>query len=120
MPEAELMSRTPVLPSRGDYYRSRLAPTRIRCKGYDAPLDPATGQGGQYCGTMSPGTYFGPVEECLLTPTYLTVLVNGWWVNVWKMDNRAFPNPSGTNFAHRVNPHEVARWKAQGWFDSFS
>ena len=66
------------LPAVGDYYQAKRAPTQIRCKGYTAPYDPETRSGGTYLGTMCPGTYFGPVEEYLLTDVFVAVLVRGW------------------------------------------
>ena len=87
------------LPAVGDYYQAKRAPTQIRCKGYTAPYDPETRSGGTYLGTMCPGTYFGPVEEYLLTDVFVAVLVRGWWINVWKAADGGFPE---TDFAFKI------------------
>ena len=50
-------------------------------------------------GTMCPGTYFGPVEEYLLTDVFVAVLVRGWWINVWKAADGGFPE---TDFAFKI------------------
>ena len=102
------------LPAVGDYYQAKRAPTKIRCQGYTAPYDPETRSGGTYLGTMGPGTYFGPVEEYLLTDVFVAVLVRGWWINVWKAADGGFPE---THFAFKIPEVVVNGWKRRGWYD---
>ena len=101
-------------PNRGDWYRTRRPPSKIRCFGYSAPLDMVSGQGGIRLGCLERGEYFGPAEEYLLTRNYLAVLVKGWWINVWSFGGRS---PEGVHFAFKVPDQEVARWKNNGWRD---
>ena len=102
-------------PKRGDWYRSKGGWTNIECFGYTAyPKDSITGQGGVCLGSLGKGEYFGPVDEYLLTPTYLAVLVKGWWINVWTLRG---DRPGGIHFAFRVADREVARWKRNGCRD---
>ena len=101
-------------PQVGDWYRTKDGWTDIVCFGYTAPRDPITGQGGIRLGRLRKGEYFGPVEEYLLTPTYLAVLVKGWWINIW---THRGPRQNGIYFAVKVPGYEVARWKRNGWRD---
>ena len=70
--------------------------------------------GGHRLGRLEQGEYFGPIEEWVLTPYYLAVLVDGWWINVWGVDRA---HPHGVTFAFKVPDDEVARWRRNGWRD---
>ena len=101
-------------PQVGDWYRTKDGWTDFVCFGYSAPMDPITGEGGNCLGRLGKGEYFGPVEEYLLTPTYLAVLVKGWWINIWTLRG---PRENGIYFAYKVPEIVVARWKRNGWRD---
>ena len=102
------------LPTVGDWYQSVPGRTPIRCIGYSAPFDPETKSGGEYLGEMSPGTYFGPVERYDVTNVFVSVLVRGWWINVWKAADGRRPD---TSFAFKVPDETIADWKRRGWQD---
>ena len=87
----------------GQYWRTREAPTRIRCKAYSQP-EPH----GEYLATIDPGTYLGPVEMVDESSRYTAILVRGFWINVWGR---------GTCFAQVVPDSEVQGWYQQGWHD---
>ena len=68
--------------------------------------------------TIPPGTYLGPVEKVEVGCGFLTVQVQGFWVNIWAANMRRAPirgEMHGTNYA-KVVPRAVAqRWKRSGW-----
>ena len=96
-------------PYEGQYWRTREHET-IRCKAYSGPPSARGGCGGDYICTIEPGTTLGPVETWLSTCAFLTILVRGYWINVWSGANRCY-------FAHSVPWHEVQAWRARGWVD---
>ena len=112
-------------PRDGDYFVTKSGQTTIRCKAYTAP--PVEGDGRtphRYITTMAPGTYFGPVEEVVQTSAFTTVLVRGYWVNVWRVNAPRGPIPGvwdpadlGVLFATPVPPWTVASWRRRGWRD---
>ena len=95
---------------RGDYFRTRPRYSRIRCKGYTAPP-----WDGLYCGTLSPSFTFGPVETWIHGDKFTTVLVNGWWINVWTHKR----HECGQKFATKIPPWEVLQWHQRGWQDVY-
>ena len=66
----------------GSWWLTMPAPTPIRCKGYS--MWPGTKPIGTYWRTIDAGTYIGPVTTVKVGPTYATIFVRGWWINVWK------------------------------------
>ena len=64
-------------------------------------------------GTVDPGTYFGPVSQWLDTERYTTVLINGWWINVWERRDAEM----GVAFAHLVPGEFIFDWHEKGWAD---
>ena len=78
---------------------------KIRCRGYTAP----PGFGGEFIKTIKSETCFGPVEETHSTEEFESVLVKGYWINVWSKRN------NGTNYALEV-PFWVIMWqKGNDW-----
>ena len=78
----------------------------IMCKAYTAP----PGFGGSYITTLEPETYFGPVEASHSTMEFETVLVNGYWINVWSL-RKSWNNGDGTNYARMVPWWCVRTWE---------
>ena len=101
VPPRRRMGKHPAQP--GQYWRTKPAPTRIRCKAYSMP-EPY----GEYLATIDPGTYLGPVEMVDESSHYTAILVRGFWINVWGR---------GTYFAKVVPDSEVQGWYQQGWHD---
>ena len=66
-------------------------------------------------GTLSPAITFGPVETWIHGPKFSTVLVNGWWINVWV----AKECERGQNYADQISPGEFRRWRERGWEDVY-
>ena len=95
-------------PRQGDYFRTRPPPTRVRCRAYTAPPN----RGGLIC-SITPGTTLGPVEASVHSGQFVTIMVRGWWVNVWSAER------GGVNFAYRCEDAEVADWHFHGWLDRF-
>ena len=91
----------------GDYLLTKPAPTAIVCKAYDQPF-PA----GSYITRIASGTYLGPVEEFLHTPTFVTVLVKGYYINIWR---RKPSSTRGVTFAAVVAKPFVDSWIRAGW-----
>ena len=129
-PRLRCPGRPDLLPREGDYYQSRRGNTGVRCRGWSAPFDDRTHEGGALLGSMCPGTFFGPVETWVESDKRVTVLVRGWWICVWRAGDYGGPlhthpeyYPNGrryrhdTNFAFRVPRGEVYRWKQRGWRD---
>ena len=98
----------------GSYWRTMPQQSRIRCKGYSEPPDriPA----GSYQGTIAPDTYIGPVTAVHVGRTYVTICVQDWWINVWKMTRSR--TRSGVCFAMQVPEDEVQRWTESGWYNT--
>ena len=98
----------------GSYWRTMPQRSRIRCKGYSEPPDriPA----GSYQGTIAPDTYIGPVTAVHVGRTYVTICVQDWWINVWKMTRSR--TRSGVCFAMQVPEDEVQRWTESGWYNT--
>ena len=92
----------------GHYLVTKQLPTAIRCKAYTHPL---VNGGGEYITTIDPGTTIGPVEEVRFTGQFLSVLIRGYWINVWAADR------GGVMFAYRVPEGIVRGWRARGWRD---
>ena len=56
------------------------------CTGYDAPLENRFGRDGTLIAAEwqpPAGAVIGPVAEVRVTDTCVSVLVNGWWIDVW-------------------------------------
>ena len=98
----------------GSYWRTMPQQSRIRCKGYSEPPDriPA----GSYQGTIAPDTYIGPVTAVHVGRTYVTICVQDWWINVWKMTRSG--TRAGVFFAMQVPEDEVHRWTESGWYNT--
>ena len=47
---------------------------------------PGTKPIGTHWRTIDARTYIGPVTTVKVGPTYATIFVRGWWINVWKKD----------------------------------
>ena len=91
----------------GDYLLTKPAPTTIVCKAYDQPF-PA----GTYITSISPGTSLGPVEEFLHTETFVSVLIKGYWINIW---HRNRGSSRGVDFAAVIAKPIVESWIRAGW-----
>ena len=59
---------------------------------------------------FEPGTVFGPVEAYLHTADFVTVLVGGSWINVWKYAECYSPENGyvGIDFANRLEPEAIS------------
>ena len=101
-------------PVPGDYLRSRTHPyfrsmphnERVVCKGYTSPPS----RPGRCIGTVSPGTYLGPVSDVEHTHHFVTVRINGWWINIWTSQG-----PGVDCYASLVPYPEVHLWERHGW-----
>ena len=91
-------------PMVGSYWQSKALPTKIRCKAYDAPPRVR----GTCLTTIEPSTTLGPVEAVEHWGDFVTILVRGYWINVW---NNNIP------FAFAVCPDVVDEWRSNGWQD---
>ena len=107
----------------GDYLKTREGTSTHGsvpvCRAYSAPPDVCHDTlqilgGGAHLATLPPGTYIGPVEEFCVSIRFVTVLVRGYWINVWL---RRPARHRGTYLALRVPDAEVASWHALGWMD---
>ena len=109
-------------PCIGTYFVTPKFWSSIRCKAYTEP--PLPDCAGSYITTLASGTYFGPAEEIVTTKTFVTILVRGYWINVWRIND--FPRLTGpwtfsdlgTAFARHVPKETVASWRARGWRDT--
>ena len=67
-------------------------PTSISCKAYATPPQgrgtPPWEWSGQYIATIEPATYLGPIESIARSDDFLTILVEGRWINVWSADSK--------------------------------
>ena len=98
----------PPIAYKGQYWQTRNnVGTRVRCVGYTAPFPR-----GQKLATLEPGTYIGPVQDVVYSARFLTVLVNGWWINVYQCEEEVA-------FAYPVPRTEVAHWHRCGWEDRY-
>ena len=86
---------------------------RGRCTGYSEP--PGTRPAGRYLGEIPPNTYIGPVTEVKVNAMYVTILVKGWWIDVWERTNE---EGLGTYFATQVSETERQAWRDRGWRDA--
>ena len=93
-------SRPPVV-YKGQYFLTKTLPTETHCKAYTAPP-----YDGHYITALAHGTFIGPVEEYVHYQKTLAVLINGWWITVWK---------DGRHFAWAVPRAEVYTWVRKGW-----
>ena len=97
----------------GQYWVTRSEKnTKIRCKAYTAP--PLPGAGGCEICVIQPGTSLGPVANWVSTPRYVTILVRGYWINVWCSSS---PRGNAVFFARPVPVRVVEAWKLRGWVD---
>ena len=94
-------------PRVGDYYCTRAHPTRVVCRAYTAP--PSIG--GHFITDIERGTSLGPVEDWEESDDFITICVQGWWVNVWAAAR------GGVHYAFRYPNEEVESWRAAGWLD---
>ena len=109
--EPQAMDRPEVFA--GQYWVTRSEKnTKIRCKAYTAP--PLRGAGGCVICAIQPGTSLGPVENWVSTPRYVTLLVRGYWINVWCSSS---PRGNAVFFARPVPLQKVEAWKLRGWED---
>ena len=114
-------------PQIGDYYRTCLAKLPQRAEAYASP--PATLKRLFIC-TIDPNTSLGPVVAAAETDDVVSILVAGWWIDIWKctpaptrpnMDtNRHAPGDTASKvavqYAGRIPKHTVASWLRQGWY----
>ena len=79
-PEPQTTGRSTVLRvAVGDFFRSKIMPTKSRVKAYSEP----PGKRGHYITTFEPGSLFGPAEHVLCRLGFVTVqLAGGYWSNV--------------------------------------
>ena len=80
-----MTSRCPPTVYHGQFFRTKPSGSSIRCKLYSAPP-----RRGDYISTLPPDFVFGPVQEIVSAYGYVSVCVDGYWINVWKQ---------GTHFA---------------------
>ena len=98
-------------PKKGDWYRSKGGWTNIENFGYTAyPKDSITGLGFRKAEYFEEGEYIGPVQEYLLTPNNLAVLVKGRWITVWTLRG---DRPSGIHFASKVSPWGIGKMEKE-------
>ena len=75
---------------------------RTRCKRYDAPP-----YGGRYIDTLDPGTIVGPITCVRHSARFMTVEVEGLWINVWGTRARSDPvqrEAHGSLYARPTRP----------------
>ena len=105
-------------PRVGSYVRAKCHgkhhPTKIVCKGYyAAPSVARVGSDSGWLGNIEPGTYLGPIAAVDQSERYVSVFINGWWINIWSTER------GGTTFAFPVPDQEVRRWVRRGWQHRF-
>ena len=100
------MARRPRVTA-GQYYRTRKEGA-IVCKAYDAPPFKGT-----WKATLEKGITVGPVEEWVQDKNFTTILVRGYWINIWAAQGKR----NGVSYAFLVDNAEVQEWKARGWRD---
>ena len=59
--------------------------SRSRCKGYDAPPH----VGGRYLYTLPPDSLIGPIEVVVTSETFVSVLVDGAYINLWSRSSNS-------------------------------
>ena len=102
----------------GQYFQTPGATSRIKCRGYSAPH-----RRGSLNWGLAPGQFFGPVDAVVVSEEFVPVLVQGSWVNVWRVgvDREGWPALGhGVRFAHPVPRHVVRGWKRRGWVDGYN
>ena len=77
----------------------------MRCKAYTLPPPH-----GVYICTLHPGTCFGPVEEVVRSPLFVTVLVRGFWINVMRSSTSGY-----VLFADKLPEDILRQWRERGW-----
>ena len=97
----------------GSWWRTMPAPWIIRCEGYSEP--PGTKHAGRCLGTIPADTYIGPVTKVKVSARHVTILVKGWWIDVWERTNE---EGLGTYFATQVSETERQAWRDRGWRDA--
>ena len=112
-PHLPLVARADVGAKVGSWWRTMPAMWHGRCAGYSEP--PGTRQAGRYLGEIPPNTYIGPVTEIKVNAMYVTILVKGWWIDVWERTNE---EGLGTYFATQVSETERQAWRDRGWRDA--
>ena len=101
-------------PRVGTYVRAKCPPTKIVCKGYyGAPSVARVGSDSGWLGNIQPGSYLGPIAAVDHSERFVSVLVNGWWINIWASEG------GGRTFAFPVPGQEVRRWERRGWEHRF-
>ena len=103
-------------PRPGDYIQARPPPTRVEVKGYSAP--PSIG--GNYVGRVTAGAYVGPIIAVEHSEQFVTVLVDGWWINIWSANPHPIRGNSrrstyGVDFAYVITQDEALSWERRGW-----
>ena len=93
-------------PQSGNYVRVK---GRRHLQGYDAPPR----WGGRRLGWVAEGTCLGPIRRVEHTHCHVSVLVRGWWLNVWTSKGY------GTMTIVPVPECEVSEWKERGWQDIY-
>ena len=64
----------------GEYWITNSHPgSRSRCKAYDAPPH----DGGRFLRTLEPDELIGPIEVVVTSETFVTVLADGEYINLW-------------------------------------
>ena len=102
-------------PQIGGYVQTKRHPTRIRCKAYTAPPG---GDGGDLITTIDPGTSLGPIEDVQHTSLFVTIMVKGWWINIWHWRNNPhelMTNNIGINYATVYEQADIDEWEQHGW-----
>ena len=105
------MVRCPLV-TPGDYMVS-IQHSKIRCVAYTDP--PSIG--GAKIATIPQGTYLGPIEKIEFCCGFLTVQVQGFWVNIWAANMRPAPirgEMNGINYAKVIPRAEAQRWERAG------
>ena len=86
----------------GQYVQTRFF-GKTRCKAYTAPPP-----WGAYICTIEQGSFLGPIQEVIESREFTTVLVKGYFINVWAKSQRA-------QFARVVPLEESEAWCRRGW-----
>ena len=113
-------------PQLGDYYLTCQASQPYRAEAYSYP-PPFPNR--QFICTIDPDTYLGPVAAAAETEETVSILVSGWWIDVWKrvsakpfsgkeddIASHASTSPGcPIQLAGRIPRHAVSGWFRQGW-----
>ena len=114
-------------PQIGDYYQTCSARLSQRAEAYASP--PTTVKRRLIC-TIDPETYLGPVITAVETEDIVSILVAGWWIDIWKRtpiqprankgaDRQTFDDTSSSiavQFAGRIPKSIIASWLRHGWY----